>query len=70
MDGAFVEEAGEQKSEQIDRDRCNSGFGGQVLAVQVINTADARIGNNQLIGKLGDRRVHGGIIGQQAGKGK
>ena len=58
MNGAFVKKAGEQKPEQVDGDGSDGGFGGQVLAVEVINATHSRVGNDQLIGELGDRDVH------------
>jgi hypothetical protein len=70
MNHLFIEEPGEQESQQIDRDGGNGGFGGEVLAIEVIDPADLRVGDDQLVGKLGNRRVHGGSIEQGPGKGK
>ena len=50
MDGFLVEEAGEQQAQQIQGDGGNGGFGRQVLAVNVIDPAHARIRGDQLIG--------------------
>ena len=70
MDRLLIEETGEQQPQQISGDGRDGGFGRQVLAVEMVDAAQLRIGNEQLIGKLENRRVHGGSIGQPADKGK
>ena len=69
MDHSLVEKSGEKQPQQIERDAGNDALRGQVFAVEMIDAARLGVGNNQLIGELSNRRIHGSSIGQRRLKG-
>ncbi len=50
--------SGKEQPQQIDRDGAKRRLARKILAVQMIDAADARIGSEQLVGELSDRHVH------------
>ena len=58
MNNLLVKEPGEKQPQQVHCDGANHRFARKVLAIEVIDAANARIRGKQLVGKLGDRYVH------------
>jgi hypothetical protein len=58
VNNLIMKESWEKKAQQVDRDGADGALAGQVFAVEMIDATDARVGGEQLVGKLGDRHVH------------
>ena len=58
MNNLVMEKAGEEQAQQVDGDRADSGFAGEIFSIQVIDPAHSRVRREQLVGKLRDRNVH------------
>jgi len=52
MDRFLAEESRKQQPQQIRREGGHGPLGRQILAIQVIDTADFRVGSDELIGQL------------------
>jgi hypothetical protein len=63
MDRFLVEKSGKNQPQQIERDGSNGAFGREIFSVEMVDSAAARLGSNQLIRQL--RHVHAASIPQR-----
>src|SRR6266498_1611630 len=57
MDRFVIEEPGKEQPEQIGRNRGNRALGRQILAVEMIDPADTRVGSQELVAQMGHRHI-------------
>ena len=70
MNQLIVKKTREQQPQQVLRQRRHQPFGGKVLAVEMIDAADLRVGGDQFFGELRDRRFHARSIRQRKSESK